>query len=54
MKHKKKIKADIKQILADSGVDKHLWEKCLARLVNYTDKVRTEPLVVGNSEEVGG
>jgi len=41
MKYKKKIKNDIKQILADSGVDKRIWEKCLTRLVNYTDKVRT-------------
>ena len=40
MKHKKKIKNDIKQILEDAGVDKRLWEKFLTRLVNYTDKVR--------------
>lgn len=40
VKHKKKIKNDIKQILEDAGVDKRLWEKFLTRLVNYTDKVR--------------
>jgi len=40
MKHKKKIKNDIKQLLEDAGVDKRLWEKFLTRLVNYTDKVR--------------
>ena len=40
MKHKKKIKNDIKQILEEAGVDKRLWEKVLTRLVNYTDKIR--------------
>ena len=41
MRPKKKIKNDILKILAESGIDKETWSKILAKLVNYTDKVRT-------------
>ena len=44
MKHKKKIKNDILKILRDSGIANETQNKILARLVNYTYKVRTETI----------
>lgn len=42
MKHKKKIKDEILKILEESGVEKKDWSKVLAKLVNYTYKVKFE------------
>jgi len=44
MKHKKKIKNAILKILRDSGIENESQNKILAKLVNYTYKVRIETI----------
>lgn len=50
MKHKKKIKNEILKILRDSGIPSETQNKILARLVNYTYKVRTD--TINNSVDI--
>jgi len=53
MKHKKKIKNDILKILRDSGIANESQNKILAKLVNYTYKIRSETITTIDAD-IGG
>jgi len=51
MKHKKKIKQEILKILRDSNIGNEAQNKILAKLVNYTYKLRMQTIIKGAGAE---